>query len=118
MSSLILSGSSDDLIEIGGLIRDEFNHYSGPATVTIKVDDAVHLIATAEYDRDGDGEWRIEVAGNFPAATVTWSKAVGEDNVTWRYDEDGVAPYSDKLIVHMADIDARRINVTCDEAAR
>ena len=65
MSNLIISGASDDLVEIDGLIRDEFNVY-GPVTVTIKVDDAVHLIATAEYDRDDDGEWRIEVAGNFP----------------------------------------------------
>jgi len=118
MSNLIISGASDDLIEIDGLIADEFNTYTGVARITVKVDDAVHLIATAEYDRDDDGEWRIEVAGNFPDATSTWTRAVSEDEDDERVDEDGVAAYSDKLIVHLPDVDARRIDVTCDEAAR
>ncbi|WP_418060778.1 hypothetical protein [Pimelobacter simplex] len=112
MGNLIISGASDDLIEIDGLIADEFNVY-GPATVTIKVDDAVHLIATAEYD--DDGQWSIEVAGNFPAATVSWTKAPGEDYPDQRIGGYRIPAYSDVLIVHMGDIEARRIDVTCEE---
>lgn len=112
MGNLIISGASDDLIEIDGLISDEFNVY-GPAQVVVKVDDAVHLIATVEYD-DG-GEWRVKVAGNFPSATVTWIKAPGEDYPDQRIDGYRIPAYSDVLIVHMGDIDPRRIDVICKE---
>lgn len=115
MSNLIISGASDDLVEIDGLISDEFNVYR-PAVVTVKVDDAVFIVVAAEYDRDNDDEWRIEVAGNFPSALVSWMKAIGEDNTDVRRDADGVASYSDKLVIHMGDVEARRVNVTCEEA--
>lgn len=115
MSNLIISGASDDLIEINGLITDEFNVYR-PATVTIKVDDAVHLIATAEYD--DHSEWRVAVAGNFPDATVSWTKAPGEDGPDQRIDGYRIPGYSDVLIVHLPNVDARRIDVACVETSR
>lgn len=117
MSNLYISGASDDLIEIDGAVSDEFNVY-GPATVVVKIDDAVHLVATVEYDRDGDGEWRVEVAGNFPTATVSWCKAVGDNDGDGPEDQviDGyrIASYSDVLIIHMADVEPRRIGVSCE----
>ena len=112
MSHLIISGASDDLVEIDGLLSDEFNVY-GPANVTVKIDDAVHLIAHVEYD----GEWRVSVAGNFPAATVSWNKAPGEDYPDQRIDGYRIPAYSDVLIVHLSDIEARRVDVTCEEAS-
>lgn len=116
MSNLIISGASDDLVEIDGLISDEFNVYEA-STVTVKVDDAVHIVAAVEYDRDGDGQWRVEIAGNFPFATVSWCKAIGDDGPDQRIEGYRIPAYSDVLIVHMDGIDARRIDVTCEEAS-
>lgn len=118
MTNLIIFGESDDLIEIYGAIRDEFNHYDGPATITVEVDDAVHLIASAEHDRDRDGCWRIEVAGSFPDAVVSWVKAIGDDGPDQVIDGYRIPAYSDMLTVHLGDITPRRIGVSYAKATR
>lgn len=112
MSDLIIYGASDDLIEIGGMLSDELNPpYNEPAVVTVKVDDAVYTRLHAEYDPDGTGEWRIRPSAS--DGTVTVIPARGEDNGS---DADDCPGYSDKALVRMESIEARRVNVSIKKA--
>lgn len=107
MTDLIVYGASDDLVEIEGLVRDELNPpYGKPAILTVKVDDAVHLRLHIDYDPDETGEWRIQPTSLGDLVTII--PARGEDEGD---DEDGCPGYSDKAVVHMGEIEARRVNV-------
>lgn len=108
MTALILYGASDDLIEAEGLISDEFNPpYDKPAALTVRVDDSAYVVARVEYDEHG--EWRIrDVISNAPTTTL---RARGEDEPD---DEHGCPGYSDKLVIDMGDIEARRVNISVE----
>lgn len=104
---LILYGASDDLIEVEGLVRDELNPPHGkPAVVTILADDATYTSLHVEYDPDGTGEWRIQATTL--GALVAIIPARGEDEGN---DEHGCPGYSDKAVIDMRGIEARRVNV-------
>ena len=113
MDALYIYGASDDLIEVGGIVRDEFTAYDTPAIVTVRTDDAVHARVHIEYDPDGTGEWRIQpttlgvLVGVIPAR--------GEDEGD---DENGCPGYSDKAVVDMGGIEARRISVSVKAVTR
>jgi len=113
MSELVIYGGSDDLIETQGAVCDEWNHYSGPANVTVLVDDAVYTRLVMEYDPDGSGEWRVQPTSLGSLVTVV--KARGEDEGD---DDDGCPGYSDKAVVDLGAIEARRVNVRVVEADR
>lgn len=56
MSTITVSGYSDDLIEVGGDIVDEFDHYSSdPAELTFNDGTVLHVVY------DDDGRWRISI---------------------------------------------------------
>lgn len=112
-SSLYIYGASDDLIEIEGAVQDELSppFYGKPAVVTVKVDDTVYTRILADYDPDGTGEWRLQLTDLTRLASVV--PARGEDEGD---DEHGCPGYSDKVIVDMATIEARRIKVTVAKA--
>ena len=59
-------GYSDDLIEIGGAIYEEFGAYD--RDTRLKFDNGATLIV--RYDRDGDGIWRIENPQAHPSVTI------------------------------------------------
>ena len=58
-------GASDDLIELEGAIRDEFNAYD--ETSQLAFDNGA--ILAIRYD--DDGIWRIENANHHPSVTLT-----------------------------------------------
>lgn len=106
-AALIIYGASDDLIEVGGLLADELSPpYGKPATVAVMVDDAFYTYVVAEYDPDQTGEWRIQPATLGSLATIV--PARGEDAGD---DEDGCPGYSDKAVIDMQGIEARRVVV-------
>lgn len=111
--TLIIHGYSDDLIEVDGVITDEFEHYGSPAVITITVDDTVYATLRVEYSPDGADEWRIQPTTS--GALVSVTRARGEDA---GQDEDGCAGYSDKAVVDMAGIEASRISVSLAEVSR
>lgn len=112
---LIVYGASDDLIEVEGLISDESNPpYGKPAIVTVLADDAVYARLHVEYDPDGTGEWRIQPTS--PGKLVTIVPARGEDDGS--RDEHGCPGYSDKAVIDMQGIEARRVNVRCSPGER
>lgn len=114
MADLIIYGASDDLIEIAGVVSDELNPpYGKPAVVIVKVDDTVWTNVPIEYDPDGSGEWRIQPVAGTPDAPVTFVAARGEDAGD---DEHGCPGYSDKVVIDMGYIEARRIDVSVGEA--
>lgn len=109
MADLVIYGFSDDLIEIEGVVSDELEPpYGKAAVVTIRVDDARYATLLAEYDRDGDGQWRV-VNDEVTDAAVVIVPARGEDEPD---DEDGCPGYSDKAVIDMGGIESRRINVS------
>ena len=59
-------GCSDDLVELDGVIYDEFSAYD--LHNLLKFDNGATLIV--RYDRDGDGIWRIENDDDHPSVTV------------------------------------------------
>lgn len=117
MSELIIYGASDDLIEVCGLLNDELDPpYDQPALVTVRVDDAVFTQLLIEYDPDGTGEWRIQ-----PTSLGTLVRVVpapGEDDGPVAHDEDGCPAYSDKAVVDMLGIEARRVTVSVKAVTR
>ena len=54
--SITVYGASDDLIEIDGDIREEFNHLGTEPALLAFSDGTVLSIA---FDPDGSGNWRI-----------------------------------------------------------
>jgi hypothetical protein len=111
MADLIIYGASDDLIETEGIVRDELNPpYDKPAVVIVKVDDTVWAKVPIEYDPDDSGEWRIQPTAIY--APVSFVAARGEDEGE---DEHGCPGYSDKVVIDMGDIEARRISVALEE---
>lgn len=113
MSGLIIYGASDDLIEVEGTVRDELNPpYGEPALVTVRVDDAIYTRLHMEYDPDETGEWRIQPTTLGDLVTIVPARGKDEGD-----DGDGCPGYSDKAVVDMGEIEARRINVTCRGAS-
>lgn len=108
MTDLIIYGASDDLIEVEGVVRDEFYPpYDKPAVLTVKVDDATHAMVRVEYD--DTGTWRLRTS----APGATFISARGDHAAD---DADGCPGYSDKVILDMTGIEARRIALSVDEA--
>jgi len=108
MADLIIYGASDDLVEIEGIVSDELNPpYGKPAVVTVKVDDAVYARIHVNYDPDGTGEWRIQPTAPGILTTVIPARGDGESD-----DEHGCPGYSDKAIIDMGALEARRVDVT------
>ena len=109
--ALIIYGASDDLIEVEGLLRDELNPpYGKPATVLVKVDDTIWAKVPIEYG--DDGIWCIWPGAIF--APVEFVPARGDEEPD---DEHGCPGYSDKVVIDMTGIEARRVNLTltdCD----
>lgn len=115
MTDLIIYGASDDLIETEGLISEELNPpYDKPAVVSVMVDDASYVSLRMEYDPDGTGEWRIQPTAL--GSLVSIVRAPGEDDGPVRHDEHGCPSYSDKAVIDMQGIEARRVNVRVEEA--
>lgn len=110
---LVIYGASDDLIEIDGAIYEELSppSYGKPAILTVRVDDAAFVSLRVEYDPDGSGEWRIEATQMF-GGTPAIIPARGEDEGD---DEDGCPGYSDKAVIFLGSIEARRIDLAIDE---
>lgn len=107
---LIVYGASDDLVEIEGLVSDElYPPYDKPAVLTIKVDDAAWARVRIEYT--DDGIWRVGAPGNIDGATVV--PARGEDEPD---DEHGCPGYSDKAVIPMVGIEARRVDLLIEAA--
>jgi hypothetical protein len=105
---LVIYGASDDLIEVVGLLDDELNPpYGKPAVVSIRVDDASFTSLHVEYDPDGTGEWRIQPTSLGSLVTIVPARGEGDGD-----DEHGCPGYSDKAVIDMAGIEARRINVS------
>lgn len=106
-TDLIIYGASDDLIETEGLIRDELNApYGKPGVVVVLVDDTAYASVRIEYDPDGTGEWRIQPTSL--GSLVTVIPARGEDKGN---DEHNCPGYSDKAVIDMRAIEARRISI-------
>lgn len=114
MSALYVYGASDDLVEVEGLVREEFGCYdAGRLVLSIKVDDALYAQLRIEYDPDDTGEWRIR--STWPGSSVVAiARATGDDG---KRDEHGCPDYSDKATVLMGDIEARRVSLQLDKAA-
>lgn len=109
--SLVVFGASDDLIEVDGLLSDELNPpYGKPAIVVVRVDDAVHARLHVEYDPDQTGEWRVRATAGSDFVEVI--PARGED---FGDDEDGCPGYSDKAVLTLRGIEARRVSVSLVE---
>lgn len=53
MPDLTISGSSDDLIEIEGVISDEFNYINDPCHMRISSPDGRSVRVTVEFDDEG-----------------------------------------------------------------
>lgn len=106
-TELFVYGGSDDLIEVKGLLSDEFSpEYGKPALVTVMVDDAAYAHLHVEYDPDESGEWRIQPQASGDLVSVVAAR--GEDEGD---DEHRCPGYSDKAVVDMAGIDARRVTI-------
>lgn len=57
----IISGASDDLVEIDGRVNDEVQHYGpGPAIGRIEAPDGAGLLVVVQYV--GEGTWSVGVA--------------------------------------------------------
>lgn len=107
MADLIIYGASDDCIEVEGLVRDElYPGYGRPSVVTVKVDDTMYAQIVAQYDPDGTGEWRIRETMRGALVTIVAARGEGADD-----DEHGCPGYSDKAVIDMSSIEARRIDV-------
>lgn len=116
MTDLIIYGASDDLIEVEGLLSDELNPpYGKPALVTVLVDDAAFVRLRMEYDPDGTGEWRVQPTTIGGLVNVV--PARGEDDGPVQHDEHGCPDYSDKAVIDMGPIEARRVNLRIAAAA-
>lgn len=75
-----VTGHSDDLVELDGLIREEWMHY-GPGPARVEFDNGVAL--DIEFDRDRDGIWRIGVvSGAYYVRVITCPDPSGEDVYT------------------------------------
>lgn len=114
MTDLIIYGASDDLIETEGLLREEFGApYDKPALVTVLIDDTVYTRLHMEYN--DEGEWRIQPTS--PGDLVQVLAAAGEnDDGPVDRDEHGCPSYSDKAIIDMTNVEARRVNVWVEVA--
>lgn len=109
MTDLLIYGASDDLIEFDGVLVEEANPvYNKPAAVSVWVDDAQYASLVIEYDPDNTGEWRITKH----SSNVRVIPARGEDE---ERDENGCPGYSDKAVIDMGTIEARRIDLHVDE---
>lgn len=76
MAEITVNGASDDLIEIGGAIREEF---------TLKEDEEGDLLAFSNgvvlrIRYTNDGVWRIEPLASRPGDELDIVPAVGEDD--------------------------------------
>jgi hypothetical protein len=113
MTDLVIYGASDDLVEVEGLVRDELNPpYDKPAVVTVKVDDTTYAQLHVEYDPDHSGEWRVQTTSAGQPVRVIDARHT--DDGTW--DEHGCPGYSDKAIIDMGEVEARRVNVGIEAA--
>lgn len=84
---IVITGWSDDIVEIDGGIYEEFDT-SGTGKATVTCSNGVVL--DIEFDRDRDGCWRIEAIENPEGVTIERAVA-GPDN------DDAL--YSDKAIL-------------------
>lgn len=118
MGRLVIYGASDDLVEIEGVVSDELGApFDKPGIVTVELDDAVWARIRIEYT--DDGVWRIgRPAGDaaaLSAAVVIPARAEHDEEMS--DDEDGCPGYSDKIVIDMGDIEARRLAVSVRTAA-
>ena len=109
MSTISIYGASDDLVEVEGLVSDEFGCYGAASVnVFVKVDDALYAVVSIAFDPDGSGEWRVQTTTAHGSHHIAVWEARGEDDGD---DQDGCPGYSDKAVVDMGEIEARRVNV-------
>ena len=85
--SLTIYGASDDLVEVDGDVREEFNPGDGPSYVAVS-DGTVLRIAY-------DGRWRIDRVAE-GAAEFQHDAATADDG---NPREDGTPSYSDRVIL-------------------
>ena len=112
MDDLIIYGCSDDLIETTGLMSEELDPpYGKPALVTVTVDDAIHAQLVVEYDPDDTGEWRIQPTSLGSIVRIVPARGEDEGN-----DKHGCPGYSDKALIDMGAIEARRVHLRVEEA--
>lgn len=59
MGQVTLSGASDDLIEVDGDIREEFNYLKNDEDDGAVLGFSDGTVLRIKFDADGDGNWRI-----------------------------------------------------------
>ena len=78
MAELIFYGASDDLVEFGGVISDEFGAYDArPWRGRLTGPGGDSLILTAEFDRPGtQAEWTlgVENSGTWPSWPICFTE--------------------------------------------
>ncbi len=72
MKTIKIYGASDDLIEIDGDIREEFNHYNEDEPFYLAFSDGTAL----SINYNNDGFWRIN---RLATGSAEYSKHEGED---------------------------------------
>lgn len=121
MKEIIISGASDDLIEVDGAVREEFDVYNIPpegVPIQLCVGERVLATVRAYYDGywafsflgqvDGDGSERVVM----PAGWRVEVRAIGDGEEVC---EEDVAPYSMSLHIFMPD--DCRVQVRCEVRA-
>lgn len=85
----VVYGASDDLIEIGGHLSEEFGAYdSDPRYLAF----ANGVVLKITYD--SEGVWRVQPRAGADRVEIVFAR--GEDEPR---DADGVAGYSDKAVI-------------------
>jgi hypothetical protein len=97
----IMYGASDDLIEIDGAVRDEFNvHDTSVVVATLDDNTEIHIRFTYGLD----GIWRVErLAGREVAVDIRPAVAIDGDPYTLQVDGfafDYVPAYSEVAVIH------------------
>ena len=104
-TTLTIFGASDDLIEVVGLIYEEYPAEEPATIMTVSIDGERYAWAGIRYDEDG--VWRI--TDSAPRRFWTVVPARGEDEGD---DADGCPGYSDKAVFDCAGIARDRITIT------
>ncbi|WP_190264853.1 hypothetical protein [Glutamicibacter nicotianae] len=73
MAEIIIYGASDDLVEIEGAIREEFDIYE-PSTVVLESPGGEFMRVDIQYRR----EWEINVGSMTDVLTPSWPIRFGE----------------------------------------
>jgi hypothetical protein len=97
---LLVFGASDELIELGGAIEDEFDSYDVSTRLIVLSDigDAEPQ-AVATLVLSYDGVWSIEVERQAVGVEVEVIPATDLDDLGLPADEDGCPAYSAKAII-------------------